>query len=27
MGNFVHATEHDVHMYAKFGVLTFYIVL
>jgi hypothetical protein len=24
MSNFVHATEHDVHMYAKFGDLTFY---
>jgi hypothetical protein len=23
MGNFIQATEHDVHMYAKFGYLTF----
>jgi hypothetical protein len=24
MINFVQATEHDVHMYAKFGDFTFY---
>jgi hypothetical protein len=24
MGNFVQTTENDVHMYAKFGGLTFY---
>jgi hypothetical protein len=24
MINFVQATEHDVHMYAKFGYFTFY---
>jgi hypothetical protein len=24
MSNFVHTTENDVHMYAKFGGLTFY---
>jgi hypothetical protein len=27
MGNFVQATEHDVHMYAKFGGFTFCGVL
>jgi effector-binding domain-containing protein len=27
MSNFVQATEHDVHMYAKFGCLDFYGVL
>jgi hypothetical protein len=27
MGNFLQATEHDVHMYAKFGKLTFYVLL
>jgi hypothetical protein len=25
MGNFVQAMENDVHMYAKFGGLTFYV--
>jgi hypothetical protein len=25
MGNFVQATENDVHMYEKFGGLTFYV--
>jgi hypothetical protein len=24
MTNFIQATEHDVHMYEKFGYLTFY---
>jgi hypothetical protein len=24
MGNFIHATEHDVHMYAKFEYLDIY---
>jgi hypothetical protein len=24
MVNFVHDTKHDVHMYVKFGHLTFY---
>jgi hypothetical protein len=24
IGNFVQATEHDMHMYAKFGGLSFY---
>jgi hypothetical protein len=24
MGNFIQATENDVHMYAQFGGLTFY---
>jgi hypothetical protein len=24
MGNFVEATVHDVHLYAKFGGLSFY---
>jgi hypothetical protein len=27
MSNFVHATEHDVYMYAKFGGLTSYELL
>jgi hypothetical protein len=27
MGNFVQATEHDVHTYAKFGDITFYVFL
>jgi hypothetical protein len=27
MGNFVQATDHDVHMYAKFGDCTFYVLL
>jgi hypothetical protein len=27
MGNFVQATEYDVHMYAKFGGLTSYELL
>jgi hypothetical protein len=27
MGNFVQAMENDVHMYAKFGGLTFYVFL
>ncbi len=27
MGNFVQAMENDVHMYAKFGGLTFYGIL
>jgi hypothetical protein len=27
MDNFVQATEYDVHMYAKFGGLTFYAFL
>jgi hypothetical protein len=27
MSNFSQATEHDVHMYAKFGYLYFYVFL
>jgi hypothetical protein len=27
MSNFVQATEHDVHMHAKFGGLAFYVFL
>jgi hypothetical protein len=27
MDNFLQATEHDVHMYAKFGDFTFYVFL
>jgi hypothetical protein len=27
MGNFVHATMHDVHIYARFGDLAFYRIL
>jgi hypothetical protein len=27
MSNFIQATEHDVHMYAKFGGLAFYVFL
>jgi hypothetical protein len=27
MSNFIHATEHDVHMYAKFGGFTSYELL
>jgi hypothetical protein len=26
MSNFVQANDHDVHMYAKFGGLTFYVI-
>jgi hypothetical protein len=27
MSNFLQATEHDVHMYAKFGDFIFYVFL